>query len=92
VARGWGILRHHGITSGSLIIDDPDHPHYPTKAPLALRVLETFKAQPPEVRIHSVMADALYGTAPFVDGAAALVSGVQVISPIRKSEHAGRHA
>ena len=33
---------------------------------LALRLLVSFKAQQPEVRIHAVMADALYGTATFV--------------------------
>jgi hypothetical protein len=167
VASVWVILRHHGITSGSLIIDDTDNPrsksakalaylyklrdkesggylwgqslvflvlvtpkismpvgvvfsqpapelsawyrtdkalkkqgvptkqrprkpapnpHYPTKEQLALRLLETFKAQHPEVRIHAVMADALYGTATFVDGASAMFGGVQVLSPIRSNQ------
>src|ERR671918_1881204 len=38
------------------------NPQYPTKEQLALRLLASFKAQHPAVRIHSVMADALYGT------------------------------
>jgi hypothetical protein len=63
------------------------NPQYPTKAPLALRLLETFKAQHPEVRIHAVMADALSGTATFVDGASALFRGVQVLSPIRSNQN-----
>jgi len=63
------------------------NPYYPTKEQLALRLLETFKAQHPDVRIHSVMADALYGTATFVDGASALFSGVQVISQIRSNQN-----
>jgi hypothetical protein len=63
------------------------NPHYPTKEQLALRLLASFKAQHPDVRIHSVMADALYGTATFVDGASALFSGVQVISQIRSNQH-----
>jgi hypothetical protein len=50
-------------------------------------LLETFKAQHPDVRIHAVMADALYGTATFVDGASALFRGVQVISQLRSHQN-----
>jgi hypothetical protein len=63
------------------------HPQYPTKEQLALRLLETFKTQHPDVRIHAVMADALYGTATFVDGASALFRGGQVISQIRSNQN-----
>lgn len=62
------------------------NPQSPTKEQLALHLLETFKAHHPEVRIHAVMADALYGTATFVDGASALCNGVQVISQIRSNQ------
>src|SRR5712664_4181690 len=51
------------------------NPHYPPKEQLALRLLETFKAQHPHLRVHGIMADALYGTATFVDGASALFGG-----------------
>ena len=69
------------------------NPQYPTKEQLALRLLATFKAHHPEVRIHAVMADALYGTATFVDGASALFSGVQVhLANPQQSEHSGRHS
>ncbi len=63
------------------------NPQYPTKEQLALRLLASFKAQQPAVRIHAIMADALYGTATFVDGASALFSGVQVISQIRSNQN-----
>ena len=63
------------------------HPHSPSKEPLALRLLASCKAQHPDVRMHSVMADALYGTATFVDGASALCSGGQVLSHIRSHQH-----
>src|SRR6266581_1316845 len=63
------------------------NPQYPTKEQLALRLLETFKTQHPDVRIHAVMADALYGTATFVDGASALFHGGQVLSHIRSNQH-----
>src|SRR4029434_3200334 len=63
------------------------NPQYPTKDHLALRLLASFKAQHGAVRIHAVMADALYGTATFVDGASALFNGVQVISQIRRNQN-----
>jgi hypothetical protein len=52
------------------------HPHYPTKQALALHLLAQFKAPHPTFRVHCVTADALYGTAPCVDGASALFGGV----------------
>jgi hypothetical protein len=63
------------------------NPQYPTKEQLALRLLETFKTHHPEVRIHAVMAEALYGTATFVDGASTLFNGVQVLSQIRSNQN-----
>jgi hypothetical protein len=59
------------------------NPQYPTKQQLALRLLEAFKGHHPDIRIHCITADALYGTAPFVDSASALFGGVQVLSQIR---------
>jgi hypothetical protein len=46
-----------------------------------------FKAHHPDIRVHCITADALYGTAPFVDGASALFGGVQVLSQIRSNQH-----
>ncbi len=63
------------------------NPQYPTKEPLALRILASCKAHHPEVRMHAVMADALYGTATFVDGASTLFNGVQVLSHIRSNQN-----
>ena len=48
---------------------------------------ETFKAHPPDVRIHAVMADARSGTATVVEGASALFRGVHVISHIRSQQN-----
>jgi hypothetical protein len=64
----------------------PPNPYYPTKQALALRLLAQFKAQHPTFRVHCITADALYGTATFVEGAAALFGGVQVISQIRSNQ------
>ena len=43
------------------------------------------------MRVHCIMADALYGTAPFVDGASATFGGVQVISQIRSNQKVRVH-
>jgi DDE superfamily endonuclease len=63
------------------------NPHYPTKQQLALRLLEDFKANHPDLRVHLITADALYGTSPFVDAASALFGGIQVISQIRSNQN-----
>ena len=80
-------LKKQGVPTKQRPRKPAPNPQYPTKEQLALRLLASFKAQQPEVRIHAVMADALYGTAPFVDGASALFSGVQVISQIRSNQN-----
>jgi len=63
------------------------NPQYPTKQQLALRLLEEFKGHHPDIRIHCITADALYGTALFVDSASALFGGVQVLSHIRSNQN-----
>src|SRR5262249_19824058 len=81
------VLKKQGIPTRQRPRKPAPHPQYPTKEQLALRLLASFKAQQPEIRIHAVMADALYGTATFVDGASALFRGVQVISQIRSNQN-----
>jgi hypothetical protein len=41
--------------------------------------------------VHCLTADALYGTAAFVNGASALCGGVQVISPLRSNQNVRVH-
>jgi hypothetical protein len=81
------VFKKQGIPARQRPRKPAPNPQYPTKEQLALRLLASFKAQQPEVRIHAIMADALYGTATFVDGASALFRGVQVISQIRSNQN-----
>jgi hypothetical protein len=81
------VLKKQGIPARQRPRKPAPNPQYPTKEQLALRLLASFKAQQPEVRIHAVMADALSGTATFVDGDSALFQGVQVISHIRSHQN-----
>ena len=59
---------------------------YPTKQALALRLLAQFRQHHPHITIKAVLADALYGTAHFVDTASAIFGGVQVISQLRRNQ------
>jgi len=82
-------LKKQGVAKPQRPPKPPTNPASPTKQQLALRLLARFHAQYPTLRVHCITADALYGTAPFVDGAAVLFGGVQVISP-RRSNQKGR--
>jgi len=64
----------------------PINAAYPTTQHLALRLRERFHAHHPPLRIPCILAEALYGTAPLVDGAAGTFGGVQVISQIRRNQ------
>ena len=59
-----------------------------------MRLLAAFKAHHPDIRVHCIVADALYGTGAFVDEAAAMFGGVQVLSQIRSNQNirAGKRA
>lgn len=53
--------------------------------------LAQVKTQHPDCKVTCLTADALYGTAPFVDGASAMCGGVQVSSPIRSNQQVRLH-
>src|SRR6266699_3053341 len=80
-------LKKQGVPKQQRPPKPAPNPQYPPKEQRALRLLETFKAQHPHIRVHCIMADALYGTATFVDGASAMFGGVQVISQIRSNQN-----
>lgn len=80
-------LKKHKLPKAQRPPKPAPNPHYPTKQQLALRLLETFEANHPDIRVRCLTADALYGTAPFVDAASALYGGVQVLSQIRRNQH-----
>jgi hypothetical protein len=84
-------LKKQGVAKPQRPPKPPTNPAYPTKQHLALRLLERFHAQYPTLRIHCILADALYGTAPFVDGASVTFGGVQVISQMRRNQKVRVH-
>ena len=54
---------------------------------LALRLLEAFKQDHGEVNITLIAADALYGSAGFMDNASGVFGGVQVISQLQATQN-----
>src|SRR5215475_9280230 len=80
-------LKKQGVSKKQRPSKPVPNPQYPPKERLALHLLEAFKAQHPHIRVHCIMADALYGTATFVDGASAMFGGVQVLSQIRSNQN-----
>jgi hypothetical protein len=81
------VLKKQGVPSTQRPPKPAPNAQYPTKQPLALRLLEAFKAQHPDIRVHCIAADALYGTVSFVDEASAMFGGVQVLSHIRSNQN-----
>src|ERR1700756_4247528 len=69
-------LKKQGVPKKQRPPKPAPNPQYPPKEQLALHLLEAFKAQHPHIRVHCIMADALYGTATFVAGASAMFGGV----------------
>ncbi len=80
-------LKKQGVPKPQRPPKPAPNPQYPTKQQLALRLLEAFKTNHPDMRVHCITADALYGTASFVDEASALFGGVQVMSQIRSNQN-----
>jgi DDE superfamily endonuclease len=80
------ILKQQGVAKAQRPLKPPPNPQYPTKQDLALHLLQQCKEHHPLLRVHCITADALYGTATFVDTASAMFGGVQVISQIRSNQ------
>ena len=81
------VLKKQGVPPKQRPPKPAPNAQYPTKQQLALRLLEAFKAHHPDIRVHCIAADALYGTVSFVDEASALFGGVQVLSQIRSNQN-----
>ena len=90
VLKSWqeqdAVLRKQGVKKK----DRPEEPVrdslYPTKNTIALQILGKFKADFSDFKVKAVKADALYGTAEFMDGVAALYPKAQIISQIRSNQ------
>ena len=80
------VLKRQGVPKRLRPPQPPRQPAYPSKAELALKLLAQFRQSHPTVKVKAVLADALYGTASFLDTAAGLFSGIQVISQLHHNQ------
>jgi len=67
--------------------EPPRNPAYPTIPQIALALINQFKQNHGQIRIRCIFADALYGTAEFVDGVGRIYKKAQVISQIRSNQN-----
>jgi hypothetical protein len=80
------VLKQQGVPVKERPAKPLKNPAYPTKQELALELLSDFHRHFPQVRIHCTLADTLYGTAEFLEYAAHLTGGKQVVSQLRKNQ------
>lgn len=80
-------LQKKGVAKKERPKAPPYNPKHPSKPQLALRLMEQFRHHHSQIKIKAVVADALYGQAKFMDAAAALFGGVQVISQLRHNQN-----
>ena len=79
-------LRKQGISKKNRHEKPPKNFGYPTKIEIALNLLSDFASNYPEIQIKSVVGDALYGTAQFLNQAQQILQIDQVISQVRKNQ------
>ena len=77
--------------SGMVKKDRPDKPQrnplYPTKVQIALQLLQEFKKNHEQIKVTTILADALYGEACFMTEASQLFDDIQVISQLRENQN-----
>ena len=80
-------LKKAGVAKKERPVQPERNDLYPTKTQLALRLLQAFKGAHGDIKIKAVLADALYGEASFMDEAARIFDGTQVISQLRENQN-----
>ena len=80
-------LKKAGIPAKARPPKPARHAAYPSKQELALALLRQFRKAQPAITVKCVVADALYGTGPFLKKAARIFGGVQVISQLRSNQN-----
>ena len=60
---------------------------YPSKLDLLLELLREFQGYHPDFQVKAILADALYGSAAWMNRAAALFPKTQVISQLKKTQN-----
>lgn len=80
-------LRKQGVAKKDRPAKPARDMNYPKVTEIALALLRQFQLNFPNIKIDCILADALYGTKEFPDGASQIFNDVQVISQIRKNQN-----
>lgn len=80
-------LKKKGVSKKNRPSAPAPNPEYPTKAQLALQLMEQFRHYHSQITVKAVVADALYGQQSFMDAASALFDGCQVVSQLRNNQN-----
>lgn len=84
-------LRKSGIAKSKRPKEPKRNQSYPTMTDIALRVLQQFKTDFPQVKVKAILADAYYGSKHFVQKATAIFPDTQLISQVKKSQKVKFH-
>ena len=79
-------LKKQGVAAKLRPARPAPNPEYPTKQALTLEMLGVFSTSFPDIKITSVLADALYGTGAFMDSTSEMFPGTQVVSQLRTNQ------
>nr|WP_218780268.1 transposase [Crenothrix polyspora] len=80
-------LRLQGVAKKDRPVMPDRDPLYPTKTQIALQLLQEFKDAHGEIKVKSILADALYGADGFMSTASKLFDNTQVISQLRENQN-----
>lgn len=80
-------LQKQGVKKKDRPAAPPSNPQYPSKTQLVLQLMTQFHQYHGQINVKAIVADALYGQADFMDAAADLFDGTQVISQLRQNQN-----
>lgn len=79
-------LQRAGVKKPQRPVAPAPDPAYPGKAEQVLELIREFRQHHPGITVKAVVADALFGTQPFLDEASRLCGQVQAISQLRSNQ------
>ena len=79
-------LKEQGIKKGNRPPRPDFNPKYPSKLMLASALVSEFKEQFPFFKVEAILADALYGSANFIDEVSKVYPKTQIISQLRSNQ------
>jgi hypothetical protein len=79
-------LKQQGVRKSERPPKPARNPAYPSKPDLLLDLLREFRFHHPQIQIKAILADALYGSARFMNQVAEIFADVQTVSQLQKTQ------